>query len=132
YAAVSDRAGNPVTGLSRADFTVLEDGQAQSLSAFAEGDFPLSVALALDQSFSMGAKQLPLAVNAARTLLAQLRPQDQSMLVGIGSEIEVLAPLSTDRHAQTQALSGLEPWGTTGLHDAIVQSIDAIEAAKGR
>jgi Ca-activated chloride channel family protein len=132
YAAVTDQAGNPVTGLARADFTVLEDGQPQTLSAFAEGDFPLSVAVAVDRSFSMGSKELPTALSAARTLLGELRPQDQSMLVGIGSEIEVLAPLSTDRPAQMQALSALEPWGTTGLHDAIIQSIDAIQAAKGR
>src|SRR5881392_3402271 len=48
YAAVVDRSGNPVTGLTRGDFTVLEDGAPQALSAFAEGDFPLSVALGLD------------------------------------------------------------------------------------
>ena len=132
YAAVTDKAGNPVTGLTRGDFTVLEDGQPQSLSAFAEGDFPLSVALAVDRSFSMGARQLPTAVSASRTLLGELRPQDQSMLVAIGSEIEVLAPLSADRQSQMQALSALKPWGTTGLHDAIIQSIDAIQTAKGR
>jgi Ca-activated chloride channel family protein len=132
YAAVTDEAGNPVTGLSRGDFTVLEDGQPQSVSAFAEGDFPLSVALAVDRSFSMGARQLPAAVSAARTFLGELRPQDQSMLVGIGSEIEVLAPLSSDRPAQFRALSALQPWGTTGLHDAVIQSIDAIQTAKGR
>ena len=55
-----------------------------------------------------------------------------SMIVGIGSEIEVLAPLSTDRPAQMRALSDLKPWGTTGLHDAIIQSIDAVQTAKGR
>jgi Ca-activated chloride channel family protein len=132
YAAVTDEAGNPVTGLSRGDFTVLEDGQPQAVSAFAEGDFPLSVALAIDRSFSMGAKQLPTAISAARTFLGELRPQDQSMIVGIGSEIEVLAPLSSDRQAQFRALSALQPWGTTGLHDAVIQSIDAVQAAKGR
>jgi len=131
YAAVTDKAGNPVKGLTRGDFTVLEDGQAQVLSAFAEGDFPLSVALGLDRSFSMG-KQLPTAISAARTLLGELRPQDQSMLVGIGSEIEVLAPLSADRPSQMRALSALQPWGTTGLHDAIIESIEAVQAAKGR
>lgn len=131
YAAVADRAGNPVTGLKRGDFTVLEDGQAQTLTAFAEGDFPLSVALGLDRSFSMG-RQLPTAVSAARTFLGELRPQDQSMLVGIGSEIEVLAPLSADRPAQMRALSALKPWGTTGLHDAIIESIDQIQSATGR
>ncbi len=132
YAAVTDKAGNPVTGLTRGDFTVLEDGQPQVLTAFAEADFPLSVAVAVDRSFSMGAKQLPTAISAARTFLGELRPQDQSMLVGIGSEIEVLTPLSADRQSQMRALSALKPWGTTGLHDAIIDSLDAIQAAKGR
>lgn len=132
YAAATDAKGNPVTGLRREDFTVLEDGEPQSVSAFAEGDFPLSIAIALDRSFSMGEKQLPVAVSAARTFLGELRPVDQSMIVGIGSEIEVLAPLSSDRPAQQRILSSVKPWGTTGLHDAIIESIDAIQAAKGR
>ena len=132
YAAVVDKAGNPVQGLRREDFTVLEDGQAQNVSAFAAGDFPLSVALAIDRSFSMGQKQLPSAISAARTFLGELRPQDQSMIVAIGSEIETLAPLSTDRAAQQRELGSLKPWGTTGLYDAIIESIDAVQSAKGR
>src|SRR4029077_16800221 len=94
YAAVGDRNGGPVTGLGRGDFTLLEDGQAQTISTFAEADFPLSVALALDRSFSMKS-QLPSAISAARAFLGELRATDQSMIVGIGSEIETLAPLST-------------------------------------
>ncbi len=132
YAAVTDQAGNPISGLVRGDFTVLEDGEPQAVTAFGEGDFPLSVALGVDHSFSMGAAQLPTALSAARTFLGELQPGDQSMIVGIGSEIEVLAPLSTDRPAQMRALSALKPWGTTGLHDAIIQSISAIQGAKGR
>ena len=54
YAAVTDEAGNPVTGLGRQDFTVLEDGRPQGLSAFAEGDFPLSVALARENAYTRG------------------------------------------------------------------------------
>jgi Ca-activated chloride channel family protein len=132
YAAVTDQDGQPVTGLRREDFSVLEDGRPQSVSAFAAGDFPLSVAVGLDRSFSMGAKQLPTAVSATRTFLGELRPQDQSMVVAIGSEIEQLSPLSTDRAAQQRALASLKPWGTTGLYDAIIESIDAIQEAKGR
>ena len=132
YAAVTDQAGKPVIGLTQADFTVLEEGRPQQISAFAEGDFPLSVAVALDRSFSMGARALPSAVSATRTFLGELRPRDQSMIVAIGSEIEVLAPLSTDRQAQHRALASLKPWGTTGLHDAIIESIDAVQASKGR
>jgi len=132
YAAVTDQNGAPVSGLRREDFTVLEDGRAQTVSAFAEGDFPLSVALAIDRSFSMGTRQLPTAVSAARTFLGELRPGDEAMIVAIGSEIEVVSPLSTDRAAQQGALADLKPWGTTGLHDAIIESIEAIQSAKGR
>jgi Ca-activated chloride channel family protein len=127
-----------VTGLSRADFTVVEDGVPQMLSAFAEGDFALSVAIAIDRSFSMaprqrdGRSQAPSAPAAARTFLGELRSQDQSMIVAIGSEVEVVAPLSSERPAQLRAVAALTPWGTTGLYDAIIESIDAIQAAKGR
>jgi Ca-activated chloride channel family protein len=131
YAAVVDREGAPVTGLTRADFTVLEEGEPQSLSAFAEGEFPLSVAVAIDRSFSMTAR-LPTAVAAASAFLGDLRREDQSTLIAIGSEIETIAPLSSDRPRQLGVLDALKPWGTTGLHDAVIASIDAIQSARGR
>jgi len=138
YAAVVDEKGTPVQGLTRDAFTVLEDGRPQAVSAFAEGDFPLSVAIALDRSFSMAPKrgggrpQVLGSVAAARTFLGELRQQDQAMIVAIGSEVETIAPLSSDRAAQQKALDTVKPWGTTGLYDAILESIDAIQSAQGR
>jgi Ca-activated chloride channel homolog len=132
YAAAVDRDGKPVTGLNRDDFTVLEDGRPQTLTAFAEGDFPLSVAVAVDRSFSMAGLELTRARDAARTFLSALRHDDQAMIVAVGSEIDTVAPLSADRQAQQRAIENLQPWGTTGLHDAIIASIDAIQTAKGR
>jgi Ca-activated chloride channel family protein len=131
YAAVVDSGGLPVSGLTRADFTVLEDDRPQTLSAFAEGDFPLSAAIAVDRSFSMTAL-LATEASAARTFLGDLRPSDQSTLIAIGSEVETIAPLSSDRPAQLRALSALKPWGTTGLHDAVIASIDAMQSSRGR
>jgi Ca-activated chloride channel family protein len=132
YAAVLDRDGKPVTGLPRDAFTVLEDGQPQAIGTFAEADFPLSVAIAIDRSFSMKGAQLTNAIDGARAFLTELRPADQAMVIGIGSEVETLAPLSPDRSAQEQAIDALKPWGTTELHDAVIQSIDAIQSARGR
>src|SRR5438477_5978423 len=132
YAAVVDQNGNPIAGLARGDFSILEDGRPQTISTFTEGDFPLSVALGVDRSFSMASRgrQAPLpSVTAARTFLSALRPQDESMVVAIGSEVEIAAPLSTNRSAQMAMLASLEPWGTTGLHDAIIAALDAIQAA---
>ena len=36
------------------------------------------------------------------------------------------------RQAQYAALTRLDPWGTTGLYDAVIRAIDAIQTAKGR
>lgn len=131
YAAVVGPDGRPIAGLTRDDFTVLEDGRPQSVTTFAEADFPLSVAIGIDRSFSMTAL-LATAKSGARTLLGELRPEDEAMLVAIGSAVETMAPLSTDRDAQFSAVESLRPWGTTGLHDAIIHSIDAIQSARGR
>lgn len=132
YASVTDRQGQPVKGLSREDFTVREDGKVQQVTTFTAGDFPLSVAVALDRSFSMSGERLATAKSAARLFLGELRPTDESMLIGIGSTTEVLSPLSSDRTAQYDVLSRLDAFGTTGLHDAIIAAIEAVQPAHGR
>jgi Ca-activated chloride channel family protein len=132
YASVTDPQGQPVKGLTREDFTVREDGAVQQVTAFTAGEFPLSVAVALDRSFSMTGQRLAAARSAARLFLGELEPADESMLIGIGSTTEVLAPLSTDRARQFAILGGLDAFGTTGLYDAIIAAIDAIQPARGR
>jgi Ca-activated chloride channel family protein len=61
-----------------------------------------------------------------------LRPDDEAMIIAVGSQVEVIAPLSTDRAAERAAIDRLDAFGTTGLHDAIISAIDAVQPAKGR
>jgi Ca-activated chloride channel family protein len=132
YASVTDSRGEPIPGLKQADFELREDGTPQVISNFAAGEFPLSVAIALDRRFSMKGARLELAKSAARAFLGELRQGDESMVVAIGSEVETVAPLSTNRAAQIDAVSRLDAFGTTGLYDAIVGAIDYVQPAKGR
>jgi Ca-activated chloride channel homolog len=132
YASVIDSRGAPVSGLSREDFIVEEDGKRQEIRAFSAGAFPLSMAIGIDHSFSMARVGIPGIVRAVRGFLGALRPEDQTMVVGIGSETEVLAPLSSDRGPALDALDRLAPWGTTPLYDAALSAVDAIESASGR
>src|SRR5436305_6771670 len=62
YATVTDRHGEPVTALTAGDFQIAEDGTRQVITTFAAGDFPLSVAIGLDRSFSMGGKDKRISV----------------------------------------------------------------------
>ena len=134
YATVTDARGEPVPGLTAADFSVAEDGVPQRISAFAAGAFPLSIAIGLDRSFSMGGgdNRLGVAKSAARSLIGALRPEDQVMVVAIGGETEIVAPLSADRGAALAALDRLDAWGTTPLYDATLAALDAIQPARGR
>ena len=132
YATVSGRTGAPVTGLAAGDFEVFEDGRPQAIQAFSAGDFPLSVALAIDHSASMAGRGLRTATGAARRFLDRLRPEDQVMILGVSSEVTVLAPLSRDRAAQARAIDGLRTWSATSLNDAMIAGIELIQPASGR
>jgi Ca-activated chloride channel homolog len=132
YATVTDAKGELVTGLKQSDFEVFEDGQAQELTAFAFGEFPLTVALGVDRSWSMAGERLQLAKQASQAFLRELKPADRSLVVAISSEADEIAPLSNDRAAQTRAIAALDPWSTTALHDAIISTLDRLEPEPGR
>jgi Ca-activated chloride channel family protein len=132
YASVTDKDGLPRRGLGQEQFSVFEDGVPQRIEAFAEGDFPLSLAVAIDRSWSMSGEPLARATSGARTLVAELRPDDQVMVVAISGEVETVSPLSTDRSSAMDAIDGLDPWSTTALHDAIVSSLDRVQRGTGR
>ena len=132
YASVTDSKGEPVTGLTRGHFEVSENGLPQAVSVFAAGDFPLSVAIALDRSFSMAGPRLAVARSAARVFLGELRPGDEAAILAIGSQVDTVAPLSTDREAQYAALARIDTFGTTGLYDSVVRAVELTQAARGR
>jgi Ca-activated chloride channel family protein len=132
YAAVTDSKGQPVKDLRAEDFTILEDGEPQRITAFVGGAFPASVALAIDRSFSMKGTPLTMARTAARVFIGSLKPQDRAMLISISGDVEVLAPLTTDREAILSALEALDPWSTTSLNDALITSLDMLEGETGR
>jgi Ca-activated chloride channel family protein len=132
YATVTDATGRAIKGLTQDDFTLLEDDKPQSITTFVGGDFPASVALAVDRSFSMKGAPLTMARTAGRGFIAGLRPDDRAMLISISGDVEVLAPLSRDKSPLLKALDAIDPWSTTSLHDALIRSIDLLEAETGR
>ena len=132
YATVTDAKGELVTGLRQSDFQVLENDRPQDISAFAAGEFPLTVALGVDRSFSMAGEPLRLAKLASQTFLRQLKPGDRSMVVAIGNSAEVIATLSSDHEHQAQAVAALDAWSTTSLNDAVIAALDRLEPEKGR
>ena len=132
YATVANAEGEPVIGLRREDFRVYENDQLQEVSTFAAGELPLTVALGIDRSWSMAGDPLRLAKQASQAFLRALEPGDRSMVVAIGGDADVIAPLAMDRVGQGYAIEALDPWSTTALHDAIIAALDRLEPESGR
>jgi len=132
YASVVDASGQPVRGLRQADFEVLEDGARQTISAFTAGDFPLTIAVALDHSFSMAGAPLAAVKRATRSFLGALRPDDEAIVLGISSQVEAVATPRQSRPEQIAAVESLTAWGTTTLHDAILAAIESVDGSRGR
>jgi Ca-activated chloride channel family protein len=131
-ATVTDQRGGLVTGLQASDFEVYENGQKQTISAFTAGEFPATVVLGVDRSLSMAGEPLRLAKLASQGFLRQLKPADRSMVIAISNQADVIAPLSTDRVGQNEAIAALDPWSTTALHDSIIGTLDRLDGEPGR
>jgi VWFA-related protein len=75
---VTDKQGNDVKGLSAADFTILEDGQAQKISFFGTDNVPTSLNVLVDEGGSMDTiGKLGSAEAIAARFLRSGRPDDE-------------------------------------------------------
>ena len=109
-ATVRDKDGRIVRDLSREDFTLLEDGRAQTIRYFSrQSDLPLVVGLLVDTSLSER-NMLAIEREATRTFLKQvLRPEkDQAFLIHFDHDVELLQDVTSSRERLENALALLE------------------------
>ncbi|MBI4169459.1 MAG: VWA domain-containing protein [Acidobacteria bacterium] len=133
---VTDPRGQPVRGLSHNDFRVLEDGVEMAIQDFGvEGDRrdrPLSVAVLLDLSQSMGS-QVKKVREAARALLTGLRPGDEIMVAKFNEQLTVLQTFTGDPDDPERTLRSVgRARGGTALFRAIEETLKDLRARPGR
>ena len=133
---VVDRQGKPVRGLAGEDFRVLEDGDEYALADFGlEGerrDRPLSVAVLLDLSFSMGG-QVKKVREAAQALLSSLRPGDEIMVAKFNDELTVLQDFTGDPGDPEKTLKRVgASFGGTAIFRSIEKTLHDLRERPGR
>lgn len=115
---VTDTSGDYVTGLTRADFTILEDGVPQHLAFFSAGTVPIDVVLVLDTSGSMMA-DMPLVRTAARGLIERLRPGDRGAVLTANNRVTIPQPFTVSHADVAAAVDGVPARGATALYDGV-------------
>ncbi len=115
-ALVTER-GRHVTGLTAADFEVVDNGVRQSLDLVSFETLPLDVVLVFDLSASVKGERLEQLHAAAPAVLGGLTTRDQAALLTFSHRVQLQQPLTRDMRAVGDALAGVEPRGETALFD---------------
>ena len=125
-ATVLDRHDALVSGLSKNDFQIYEDGVLQQIRYFSHDDIPVTAGILVDNSGSMASKRDDV-IAAALAFVRSSNPQDQMFVVNFNDRVSFGLPADvpfTDRQGQLQtALSGMRAIGQTSLYDGIAAAL---------
>jgi len=117
---VSDRQNRYISGLKAENFTVLKDGQKQTIEYFAAEESPINVAILLDTSYSTK-DVLDNIQKAARDFVKILRPEDKAVIVSFDNRTVFLTKLESDRKVLSTAIGRVSVSKVDGsdMYDAI-------------
>jgi VWFA-related protein len=114
-----------VPDLKKENFQVFEDGVKQKLIGFQHSDLPVSIALVVDNSGSMGSKR-PSVNKSALDLIHASNPQDEAFVVNFSDEAIIDQEFTSDVNMLREGLSHIEAKGGTALYDAVAASADKL------
>jgi Ca-activated chloride channel family protein len=128
--SVKDPAGGVVSGLTKDNFKVVENGKPEEITQFANSDIPVTVGIAVDESGSMRPKRSEV-VTAALVFIQASNPMDEMFIVNFNEKPRRGLPdevLFSDNVQQLRsALWQGSPEGRTALYDAIEMSLHQLE-----
>lgn len=116
---VRDGNGNLVSGLTRADFHVFEDGVAQTLSDLSLRQVPVDVVLMVDASSSV-ADNLDDFRRAAEGFAGHLAADDRLSLIQFDDRVLLLQDWTRSIAQLHRALRRVAPGMFTRFHDALL------------
>jgi len=131
--SVKDSAGGFVSGLTKDNFKIYEDGKPQQISQFGGADQPVTVGIVVDESGSMGPKRVE-AIGAALEFIKASNPHDEIFVVNFNEKarrgLPDAVPFSDDVEQLSKALWRGVPEGRTALYDAVELSLRQLQMGR--
>jgi VWFA-related protein len=109
----------PVTGLTRDNFVVTDNGVPQPLESVSLDTVPLNLMMVLDTSGSLEGERLTNLIDAVNGLVKTLRAEDAAALMTFSEPVRLAVKTTHDRAPLLAALAGLTADGSTSVNDAI-------------
>jgi Ca-activated chloride channel family protein len=123
--SVVDRRGVSVTGLTKENFTVLDDKTPQPIVSFNAQDAPCSVGIVLDTSGSMK-PLIRAAEDVVSSFLRTSNPDDEFFLVTVSSRPEIKTGITDDPDALKAAVRSSVAGGSTALIDSVYLALNQL------
>ncbi len=125
--SVRDMDGHLVTGLTRDDFDIFEDGEKQAITQFTNERVPVSLGVLLDISDSMFGRPIADARTAVdHFLFDELDHDDEFFILAFNHRPHVLTQWTQTPTVVREALDNLKPTGGTAVYDAVMEGMPLI------
>jgi VWFA-related protein len=117
--------GRPVTGLTAADFEVLDNGAPQAIAGLSYERLPIDLTVALDVSDSVSGSVVEQLRGAVRQLEQDLTAVDRIRLVTFNLRISRVLDFGAGGASTDAAFAKIQPFGGTAVFDTIAVLLTA-------
>lgn len=128
---VTDALHRPVLDLQQSSFELYEGTAKQQIRYFYQEDTPISVALVLDVSGSMG-KRIDVLREAVTQFFNNANPKDDYTVITVSERPEVLIRGSSSIKDIQATIATVQPAGWTALLDSVKLAATALQNARYR
>jgi Ca-activated chloride channel family protein len=126
--SVTDRMDRPYHGLTKDNFLLKDEGNAQEITSFSSEDAPVSVGVVFDASSSMHDK-IKESRDAVDRFLDTALPEDEFFLLRFNDRPEQLSSFTNDTGEIRSALRRVYATGWTALLDALYMGVQEMHKA---
>jgi VWFA-related protein len=130
---VKDNNGNPISGLSKANFKIYDDGVPQTVANFGTANAPMTITILIEFS-SRYWIFLYKALQYGYDFLNFIQPKDWVAVVSFDMHTQTLTDFTQDKYEVRGALDQLRIPGfrESNLYDSLAWTIDRMKDVQGR
>jgi VWFA-related protein len=133
-AVVTDNDGNPITGLKKENFRVLDNNQPQQITNFAPTEAPITIVMLMEFSDRFNGYFAYKTRNWSWDFLNHLSQKDWVALKIFDLKTDVLVDFTLDKHEVQNAIAHLlfPTFHEAVIYDALLETIDQLKDVKGK
>jgi VWFA-related protein len=131
---VTDQDGDVLSGLTKENFRVIDNGQPQQITNFAPTEAPITMVILMEFSHRFGGFFAYKAKEWSYSLLSALTAKDWVALKTFSMRTRVEVDFTQNKNEVGQAISSLffPDFSESNLFDAVAETLDQLRDVKGK